>query len=139
MRSNLTIYTSKLALEKNTWIGLRSKGSEYCEVLNVRGERKREKCNTSLHYSCKLFSGRSRNAPIRSEVVLYSKISGIFFLKDPYLYIHIHDPYLLLLHTFTHAGYTAKCFSKNVYKKANKLIIIQIQPSLYNEKLPSIF
>ena len=120
MRSNLTIYTSKLALEKNTWIGLRRKDSEYCEVLNVTGERKRQKCNTFLHYSCKLFSGRSRNAPIRNEVILYSKIPGIFFLKDPYLSISILLICFYCIHLYTHTGYTAKCFSKNVYKKANK-------------------
>ena len=84
MRSNLTIYTSKLALEKDTWIGPRRKGSEDCEVLNVTGERTRQKCNTFLHYSCKLLLGRTRN-----EIGLYSKLSGVFFLKDPYLSISI--------------------------------------------------
>ena len=117
MRSNLTIYTSKLALEKNTWIG---NGSEYCEVLNVTGERKRQKCNTFLHYSCKLFSGRSRNAPIRNEVGLYSKLSGVFFFKRS-ISIHIHTIHICFYCIHLHIQDIQQNASRTMYiKKANK-------------------
>lgn len=116
MRSNLTIYTSKLTLEKNTWIGLRRKGSEYCEVLNVTGERKRQKCNTFLHYSCKLFSGRSRNAPIRNEVGLYSKLSGVLFFKRS-ISIHIHTIHICFYCIHLHIHDIQQNASRTMYIK----------------------
>ena len=51
--------------------------------------------------------------------VYIQSYQGSFLKKIP-IYPYPYYPYLLLLLTSTHAGYTAKCFSKNVYKKANK-------------------
>ena len=74
---SLAVYLNFASNEPNNW-----KGIEDCVEIKSRLRKWNDlKCNTSLHYSCEVSSGRSRYVRTTiNEIVLYSKrrISNVF-------------------------------------------------------------
>ena len=74
---SLAVYLNFASDQSNTW-----NGTEDCVEMYPSRKWNVLNCNTPLHYSCELFSGRSRYfRTTRNEIVLYSKrrISNVFW------------------------------------------------------------
>ena len=74
---SLAVYLNFAPNQPNNW-----KGTQGCVEMYPSGKWNDLNCNTFLHYSCELSSGRSRYVrTTRSEIVLYSKrrISNVFW------------------------------------------------------------
>ena len=74
---SLVVYLNFTSNQPNNW-----KGTEDCVEMYPSGKWNDLNCNTSLHYSCELSSGRSRYFHTRrNQIVLYSRrrISNVFW------------------------------------------------------------